>query len=271
MGYAATIKQKSILGAVLAAAIVGYAGQATAIPFAKHMWLYTAIVERAKPPAAWLEFCRKNPGDCETSEHSPREMAFTTEAFEELTNINRLVNRSIKAKTDRKHWGVPDKWSYPDDGYGDCEDYALLKRKLLIEIGWSPAALLMTVVWDKNAGHAVLIARTDKGEYVLDNLSSKVSLWSSTSYRFVKRQSPRDLKQWVYIDGNPNKPNVELTNWEKGGNAEEVTASLTPVPSQTENKTTGLRAEVTTAVNVSDTAPVNTAQIESAVDKPSEN
>ncbi len=30
------------------------------------------------------------------------------------------------------HWGVIEKWSYPEDGYGDCEDYALLKRRMLM-------------------------------------------------------------------------------------------------------------------------------------------
>jgi hypothetical protein len=28
--------------------------------------------------------------------------------------------------TDLEHWGTIEKWSYPDDGYGDCEDYVLL-------------------------------------------------------------------------------------------------------------------------------------------------
>ena len=27
--------------------------------------------------------------------------------------------------------GVVERWSYPDDGYGDCEDYVLLKRRAL--------------------------------------------------------------------------------------------------------------------------------------------
>jgi predicted transglutaminase-like cysteine proteinase len=210
-----SVKQKSIFAAVITAALIGCAGQAAAMPLAKRPLLFTAVVEYAKPPVGWLGFCRQNPRDCEADPHSPREVAFTTEAFDELTNINRLVNANIKGVTDKKHWGVADKWSYPNDGRGDCEDYALLKRKLLIEIGWSPAVLLMTVVWDGNFGHAVLLVRTDKGEYVLDNQSSQVKLWSSTRYKFVKRQSPRDLSKWVYIDGNPAKPNLELAAWEK--------------------------------------------------------
>jgi predicted transglutaminase-like cysteine proteinase len=229
---AKTIKQ-NLLWAAATIAIAGFAGQATAMPFAKRL-LFTVVLEHAKPPTGWHDFCRQNPGDCQTDLYNPREVALTDHAFDELANINRLVNTSIKPKTDRKHWGVADKWSYPDDGYGDCEDYALLKRKLLIEIGWSPSALLVAVVWDKDAGHAVLLARTDKGEYVLDNQSSKVVLWSSTKYKFVKRQSPRDLSQWIYVDGDPRKPNLELAAWEKAVPEEKpvLTAANQAVPAE---------------------------------------
>jgi hypothetical protein len=41
-----------------------------------------------------------------------------------------------KPMTDLDHWGVVERWNYPDDGYGDCEDYVLLKRRLLIQLGW---------------------------------------------------------------------------------------------------------------------------------------
>jgi len=46
--------------------------------------------------------------------------------------------------TDLENWGVVERWSHPDDGYGDCEDYALLKRRMLIEAGWPREALLLT-------------------------------------------------------------------------------------------------------------------------------
>ena len=63
----------------------------------------------------------------------------------------------------------------PTDGYGDCEDYVLLKRKMLIDAGWPREALLITVVRDrKGEGHAVLTVKTDKGELVLDNQNENV-------------------------------------------------------------------------------------------------
>jgi predicted transglutaminase-like cysteine proteinase len=94
---------------------------------------------------------------------------------------------------------VVERWSYPDDGYGDCEDYALLKRRMLIESGWPREALLLTVVRGEGEGHAVLTVTTDKGDYVLDNLNSDVLLWSNTGYRFIKRQSQYDPNVWVSL------------------------------------------------------------------------
>jgi predicted transglutaminase-like cysteine proteinase len=41
-------------------------------------------------------------------------------------------------------------WSYPDDGYDDCEDYVLLKRRMLIQSGGPREALLVTVVRHNN-------------------------------------------------------------------------------------------------------------------------
>ena len=103
------------------------------------------------------------------------------------------VNDTIKPITDLEHWGVVERWNYPDDGYGDCEDYVLLKRRLLMQAGWPRQALLITVVRDKRGdGHAVLTVKTDKGEFILDNQNEDVLLWSETGYRFVKRQSQTD-------------------------------------------------------------------------------
>jgi predicted transglutaminase-like cysteine proteinase len=105
--------------------------------------------------------------------------------------------------TDLEHWGVVEKWSYPDDGYGDCEDYVLLKRRMLMESGWPREALLITVVREKNGnGHAVLTVKTDKGEFILDNQEERILLWSETSYRYVKRQSQSDPNRWVAL-GDP--------------------------------------------------------------------
>jgi hypothetical protein len=93
------------------------------------------------------------------------------------------------------------RWSYLDGGYGDCEDYVLLKRHIFIQSAWPREALLVTVVRDKDEeGHAVLTVITDKGDYVLDNQTEDILLWSETGYRFVKRQSQSNPNLWVSLD-----------------------------------------------------------------------
>ena len=134
---------------------------------------------------------------------APRDFALSPEAWKDLVRVNKWVNETIKPLTDLEHWGVVERWSYPDDGYGDCEDYVLLKRRMLIQSGWPREALLVTVVRDKkDEGHAVLTVTTDKGDYVLDNQNEDILLWSETGYRFVKRQSQSDPNVWVSL-GNP--------------------------------------------------------------------
>jgi predicted transglutaminase-like cysteine proteinase len=104
--------------------------------------------------------------------------------------------------TDQEIFGRDEVWAYPKD-VGDCEDFALLKRKLLIEAGFSPADVLMTVVRKTDGeGHAVLTVRTSDGDYILDNLSPDVKLWSETSYRFLKRQASFNTGRWVTIENS---------------------------------------------------------------------
>ena len=101
--------------------------------------------------------------------------------------------------TDMEIYGVEEYWAYPEAA-ADCEDYVLIKRKRLIEAGISPSNLLITVVLQPNGeGHAVLTVRTDRGDFVLDNMRNKVMLWSETEYRFLKRQSSAHAGKWMKL------------------------------------------------------------------------
>ena len=149
--------------------------------------------------------------------------------------VNKWVNETVKPITDMDHWGVIEKWSLPTDGYGDCEDYVLLKRKMLIDAGWPREALLITVVRDKKGeGHAVLTVKTDKGEFVLDNQNENVVAWTETGYRFVKRQSQSDPNVWVSL--GDNRPAVATASSQTAndnrnlGTRDPVTSPPLPVP-----------------------------------------
>jgi predicted transglutaminase-like cysteine proteinase len=120
-----------------------------------------------------------------------------------MVKVNNWVNDHIKPISDLEHWGVVDQWDYPSDGKGDCEDYVLLKRRMLMQAGWPREALLITVVRDnKGDGHAVLAVETDRGEFILDNQESEILPWNKTGYRYVKRQSQSDPNVWVML-GEP--------------------------------------------------------------------
>jgi predicted transglutaminase-like cysteine proteinase len=165
--------------------------------------LFISVGEAARAPAGWRQFCAEYAPECDTTELAARDAVLTSHAWDELLRINRWVNEAIRPMTDMEHWGVSERWNYPDDGYGDCEDYVLLKRRMLMQAGWPRQALLITVVRDKQGdGHAVLTVKTDKGEFILDNQTEEVLLWSVTEYRFVKRQSQIDPNLWIAL-GDP--------------------------------------------------------------------
>jgi predicted transglutaminase-like cysteine proteinase len=160
---------------------------------------YASVGDTTRPPIGWVEFCTDNPSDCRGGTQ-PRDIVMTQAAWKDLLRVNRWVNENVKPMTDLDHWGVIEKWSYPDDGYGDCEDYVLLKRKMLIDAGWPREALLVTVVRDKKGdGHAVLTVKSDKGEFILDNQNEDVLAWTDTGYRYVKRQTQNDPNIWVSL------------------------------------------------------------------------
>lgn len=160
-------------------------------------------------PYGWVEFCKRYAGECSTKELAAADVNYTPQTAKLMKRINSWVNTNIKAKTDQEHWGVVDRWDYPTDGVGDCEDFVLLKRRLLIEEGFPRQGLLVTVVKDeKGEGHAVLTVKTSQGEFILDNLAEDVKPWRQVPYRFVKRQSQTDPNTWVDIGEETTAPLV---------------------------------------------------------------
>src|SRR5262249_59475568 len=95
-----------------------------------------SVGSETRAPIGWVEFCSENPGDCRGATGSPRDIVMTQTAWRDLVRVNQWVNENVRPMTDMDHWGVVEKWSYPTDGYGDCEDYVLQKRKMLVDAGW---------------------------------------------------------------------------------------------------------------------------------------
>jgi predicted transglutaminase-like cysteine proteinase len=128
------------------------------------------VVERAVPIGAWTKFCQKQLQECQIDCSQPARVPLTPGVWATLIRGNEHVNSVVLAITNQAHRGVVDRWDYSDDGMGDCEDMQLLKRKLLVGAGLPHRALRMTVVIDEQGqGYAVLMARIDRGDFILDN------------------------------------------------------------------------------------------------------
>ncbi len=182
---------KSCIAAVLFAS--AFAGVANAFP------ANMKVSGRANPPIGAYEFCNVNPSECAGSHADAGPAMLTEDSWKTILKINYQVNNSIQPMTDQDVYGVEERWAYPTT-VGDCEDFALLKQRLLMKAGFAPSDLLMTVVLQPNGeGHAVLTVRTDRGDFILDNMRDKVMIWSETEYRFLKRQSTTSEIAWDKI------------------------------------------------------------------------
>jgi len=181
----------TLAGAVMAVDLL--AGSAYALP--------TNMVASGatNPPVGHYEFCKSHAPECSPVGSDQGPTVLSRAGWQTILAVNYEVNQAIMPMTDMEIYGVEEKWAYPDS-IGDCEDYVLLKRRKLIDAGFSPADLLITVVLQPNGdGHAVLTVRTDRGDFILDNMRNKVLLWSETEYTFLKRQSSEDAGRWMKL------------------------------------------------------------------------
>jgi predicted transglutaminase-like cysteine proteinase len=166
--------------------------------------LFTGAADKAESPPGWSDFCAQYSGECEGKTRTPRVIVITSQMWRMISDVNEYVNAHIQPMTEAERRGKENVWSFAEDGRGDCKDYVLVKRRKLVEAGLPRESLLVAIVWTaQEQGHAVLIAHTDRGDFVLDNLMPNIMLWSDAAYQFVERQSETDPNAWVYIDGGP--------------------------------------------------------------------
>jgi predicted transglutaminase-like cysteine proteinase len=153
----------------------------------------------ARPPAGLLGFCIKNLQECIPTAEGPAEVALTPERWRDLTEVQETINTQVRPRQNESH-----AWEYAVGGSGDCNTFALEKRRALLARGWPRTALLLAAaITETNEGHLVLIVRTTAGDLVLDNRQAAVVEWSRLPYRWVSRQSEQRPAQWVSILARP--------------------------------------------------------------------
>jgi predicted transglutaminase-like cysteine proteinase len=164
----------------------------------------------AQPPYGFVSFCERMPRECMQGPQEEQRFDLTAERRTELETVNTAVNHEIEPVTDMELYGVADYWTIAKR-QGDCEDYVLLKRKRLMEMGWPASAVLITVVRDERGdGHAVLTARTQQGDFILDNKTDEIKFWYQAPYRFVMRQSYLNPRVWLSLDPRERHQSMPL-------------------------------------------------------------
>ena len=188
------------LAAALALSATALADPATVPRGQDYASPFMRVFGLSQPPYGFVQFCERVPQECAQGRQEEQRFHASRERLAELDAVNRTVNHEIEPVTDIELYGQTDYWTIPA-ARGDCEDYALMKRKRLMALCWPASALLMTVVRDeKGEGHAVLTARTLQGDFILDNKTDEIKVWHRTRYDFVMRQSYLNPRIWMSLD-----------------------------------------------------------------------
>ncbi|MFY0690789.1 MAG: transglutaminase-like cysteine peptidase [Paracoccaceae bacterium] len=149
----------------------------------------------AKAPLGAGNICQKYEWACATSKRGSK--ALTDHQLKVAQRINRAVNRRVTQITDQSQYREEEVWALPTRRGGDCEDFVLLKKRLLMSSGIAPERLLIATALDRRRNsHAVLILRTDEGDYVLDNLNNRMLHWKETGYIFLRLQNSDAPHSW---------------------------------------------------------------------------
>lgn len=113
-----------------------------------------------------------------------------------LDRVNRTVNKKIVYMKDTEQYKVEEKWAMPGR-FGDCEDYALLKRRMLLDAGVSIDKLKLTMaITEMGEYHIVLGVDDGDTTWILDNRYPTVRRWCDLPYVWVSRQKG---DKWVSI------------------------------------------------------------------------
>lgn len=126
--------------------------------------------------------------------------AISSNELQRVSAVNARINHSVRAIEDDQQYGVTEYWALPTRAGGDCEDFALLKKRELMSLGIDPRRLLIATVLDRQRNpHAVLVFRSAKGDLVLDNLTDQIRSWRDTRYVFLQMQDPDRPTGWVNV------------------------------------------------------------------------
>ncbi len=227
-----SIDLRRALFALVATAVLG--GTAHALPANVGRGLNTSLPTArsladggiVSAPRAFQAFCETYAGQCNTIGGTAI-VDLDEDRWGELNAVNSHVNGRIQAYSDERGTDV---WTIGATE-GDCDDYAVEKRRQLLSLGWPSSALSLTVAFIRSGeAHLVLTVRTDRGDFVLDNLRQRIVPAVQTGYRFVSRQSTVHPRLWVRVDGVARDVVATAKTRPAGRKPAAETAALAPTP-----------------------------------------
>lgn len=151
------------------------------------------------PPLSFSQFCIQYPEDCQHhADRRIRDFRSSIQRWRELAQINSTVNFGIAPKGGPASRRDAEWQIFPYEG--NCGDYAVTKRHLLLRSGWPSSALLLAEVVIRATGehHLVLFVREGRAVFVLDNLSPVVTPLVDALDRFtIVRVESADPQRWT--------------------------------------------------------------------------
>ena len=186
------VRAFGVIGVVLAASFAGGAAEATERAF-------ISGISASPPPSGAQQLCRQYSWACASKRSATLP---NHQEMKLVQQVNRKVNASTRTVTDQTQYRTKERWALPTSIGGDCEDFALLKKRDLVKAGLDPSRLLIATVLDtRRNSHAVLVYRSKQGDMVLDNLTNKIKPWAATKYLFLRMQDPNQPRGWVGVYG----------------------------------------------------------------------
>lgn len=163
----------------------------------KHLNLEVRKVKSSRP--VYKQFCKLFPEECGFKTHSIISEISKDELEQILIVVNTGVNKTVNFLLDQINYDEEEFWSLPQNKFGDCEDNALEKRRILTLLGFDRGAMSISTVFhrEKYYAHAVLLVETSFGTYALDQDNDELLLWHQTDYMFESREIENGA--WEYF------------------------------------------------------------------------
>jgi len=192
------------------------------------------------PPAGYTQFCATHTEDCPRLSEAPNlatgrdgntsssasadywrklfgrpneslprgpgavRLELNSDVWAALNFVNHRVNETVRFDSTeayrlRADWRLS--LSDRSDNSGNCKDIVVEKRHELIALGYSREAFSVATVRTRlGQAHAVLVAHTDRGDYILDSATSWISDWRKLDYEWVALETSASPTRWAAIE-----------------------------------------------------------------------